>query len=407
MKAQIAFTFDINALQRLRYIQLCLNDKPPYKISFANPAYPSVQTFHRNYSANGYPFPLIALLHATAVKKLGYPVNAPRLLKKSMLVTGALYLALNPRHRDLEMREIMGDFASGFSHDIGVGLTLLITSEMFNICIDEFNPVKVRGQKALDYATLLPNNAGLLQVEAKGVTSDGSRSQARRDIVKKKQASGNTVQLQSETTLTHSQVIKLGIIVQAAQRKRSSPTNSSKRTHSQGLIEIIDPEPNSQISQLSENYFKAGKYWHYAGVALFSGLPQIAKEFALRAEALIAGSHRRPQLLNYHFDKRMIWSYRDRTLVGIRWQPSDLPMGNDDVWFYQAADQLTLEKILSYDVFPETYSYHPDTQRAIQDNIAESLLPDGSYFGIGMRNQGGLELLSPDTDSGPQQHLLW
>ncbi|GCE09145.1 hypothetical protein [Dictyobacter aurantiacus] len=396
---QVTFTFNTDALQRSRHIQIGLGKKAPYNIP-PDPIYNPVHSFHNRYAtpAPGYPFSLVTLLHATAVKKLGYPGSISRFIKRSLLITGGLYLALNPRHPDLEIRKIMGDFASGFSHDFGVGLTLLAISDMFNINFDNLNPIRVQGTKALDYATLLPNNQGLLQIEAKGVTSNESRNNARRSIYAKKQSSQNTVVLESGKTLTHTQVIKLGIIVQAACQSKTPSVNSKKKGQTQirrGLIEIIDPTPNENLSNLPNEYFTASKYYHYAGIALFSGLSQIAEEFVLRAQSLIKGIHRDFELQNFRFDERMLWQRQNRTLVGVRWQPSDIPLGANDVWFYQAADQDILQQILRYGEFPETHAYHPEISSIDQGNLAESMLPDGSYFGIGTYQSKGLTFESP------------
>lgn len=406
---QIAFTFNSQALQRLRYIQVMSNKSSRYAIP-SDPSYEKVQLFLQRHTISGFPFMLISLLHATAVKKLAYPVNTLRFLKRSLLVTGGLYLALNPRHKDLEIRGIIGDFASGFSHDFGVGLTLLATSEMFDISIDEINPILLlQNQPVLDYAALLPNNQGLLQVEAKGVTSNESRSSARSDIFKKKQKSSNTVVLQSGDILSSEQLIKIGVIVQAACRKQVAPSLKKKKRSkrpAQSVLEIIDPEPDDNLKQSSMEHFIAGKYWHYAGIALFAGLPQIAEEFAQRANALSEGRQRQPLLTDYHFDENTIFYHRGRRLVGVQWQPSNLPIGNEDVWFYQAADLDNLQTLLLENRFPQTSPYHAE-QTTIREEIAESLFSDGSYFGIGLHRQGGLHSLITDDDVDPEQQSLW
>jgi hypothetical protein len=402
---QITFTFDSKALQRLRYIQVTSNTKPRYAIP-PDPIYSDVHLFLQTFSASGFPFQLIALLHASAVKKLAYPASIPRFLRRTMLVSGALYLALNPRHNDLEIREIMGDFASGFSHDFGVGLTLLTASGIFDIPLDEFAPIDHQGQPALDYAAFLPNSQNLLQLEAKGVTSDESRSQARNGIYKKKQSAGNTVMLQTGPMLSSQQVLKLGIIVQAAYKKRQtapSPRKKAPKHRTRGLLEIIDPPPDDSLRHLTKEQMLAGKYWHYAGIALFAGLPQVAEEFAQRAIALLKGRERGPRLLNYQFAHDMIAPWRGRQLIGIRWQLSDLPLGKEDVWFYQAADLSVLQTLLQTDRFPQTYAYHPDAQAATRENIAESFFSDGSYFGIGLRQLEGLQTV----DEEPQQQSFW
>ncbi len=235
---------------------------------------------------------------------------------------------------------------------------------MFDLPLDDLNPIEVGKQKTLDYAALLLNAPVILQVEAKGVTSDDSRSSARQSIVQKKRASGNTVILRGGQTLTNQQAIKIGIIVQASCRKRNGAASRTRRTSAQpgrGLIEIIDPEPDEQARTVSKEAILAGKYWHFTGVALFAGLHDVAVEFAQRAIALTQGQKRIFSLRHFDVPPQEIFHLRGRDFVGVQWQPSARPQSNQDVWFYQAVDITILQQLLAEERFPQTHSYHlPD-----------------------------------------------
>ncbi|HEU5384107.1 MAG TPA: hypothetical protein VFV38_52600 [Ktedonobacteraceae bacterium] len=107
----------------------------------------------------------------------------------------------------------------------------------------------------------------------------------------------------------------------------------------------------------------------------------------------------------HHFDvpPQEIFHHRGRDFVGVQWQPSARSQSNRDVWFYQAADIAILQQLLAEEHFPQTHLYHlPDTT-AIPANVAESLFPDGSYFGIGLQQQSRLRMLA-SKDEG---HHAW
>jgi hypothetical protein len=301
-----------------------------------------------------------------------------------------LYLALNLRHPALEIREQLGDFAAGFSHEFGVGCTVLLASPLFGVPPDSLNPIRViPRKKALDFAALRPDGQGLLLMEAKGVTSDQSRTAARQSIYGKKQDSGNTAVLVDGRTLTSTQVTKIGIIVQAACKKSNPALPSSSR----GLIEIIDPPLDQDPIKVTDTDIIAGKYWHFAGVALFAGLNNVAEEFAQRAIALAAGRKRAIRLQHYHLQPDREFHVEGHSLVGVQWQPSDVPQGNQDVWFYQAANWEYLSKILAHEDFPLTVPYSPLDTVSDRDDLVENVFSDGSYFGIGLHAQTGLQTL--------------
>ncbi len=400
---QITYSFDSYELRRQRHIQVTQPPRSPRYARYAIPQdtlYDPVRAFFQQCKlAGGFPFRLLPLLHETAIKKLGRPTSIQRFRERSLLISGGLYLALNLRHPDLEIREQLGDFAAGFSHEFGVGCTVLVASALFDIPPDALNPIAVdRRKKALDFAVLRPDKRGLLLIEAKGVTSNPSRSTARRSIYGKKQDSGNTVVLADGRTLTSTQVTKIGVIVQAACKKSNRASqNSSIQQLSQspdrGLIEIIDPEPDKDAMKLTDTDITAGKYWHFAGVALFAGLNEVAEEFAQRAIALAAGRHRTIRLQNYHLKPDREFRVEGHSLIGVQWQPSDIPQGNQDVWFYQAADWEYLHKILAYEDFPPTVPYHPSDTFPDRDDLVENMFSDGSYFGIGLHSQTELQVL--------------
>jgi hypothetical protein len=388
---QITYTFNGYELRRQRCIQI---SQLPRSSRYAIPQdslYDPVRTFFQKYGpTGGFSFRLLALLQATAIKKLALPTtNIRRFRERSLLITGGLYLALNLRHPDLEIREQLGDFAAGFSHEFGVGCTALLASPLFNVPPDALNPIRVDPRKkALDFAALRPDGRGLLLMEAKGVTSKQSRSTARQSIYGKKQDSGNTAVLVDGRTLTSTQVTKIGVIVQAA-CKRSNPALPPS---TRGLIEIIDPELDQDPIKVTDTDIIAGKYWHFAGIALLAGLNNVAEEFAQRAIALTAGRQRAIQLQHYDLKPDREFRVEGHSLVGVQWQPSDVPQGSQDVWFYQAADWEYLSKILANEDFPHTVPYSPDSF-SDRDDLVENMFSDGSYFGVGLHSQTGLQKL--------------
>ncbi|GAC1348725.1 MAG: hypothetical protein NVSMB27_17680 [Ktedonobacteraceae bacterium] len=84
-----------------------------------------------------------------------------------------------------------------------------------------------------------------------------------------------------------------------------------------------------------------------------------------------------------------------RNLVGIQWRPSDQAELADDVWFYQAADRDIIRELIVNDVFPDTQPYHDDQPLSRNNEYIESILPDGSYFGIGTTGRNALRTLNP------------
>lgn len=130
---QITYTFNGYELRRQRCIQISqLFRSSRYAIP-QDPLYDPVRTFFQQYGpTGGFPFRLLALLQATAIKKLALPTtNIRRFRERSLLITGGLYLALNLRHPDLEIREQLGDFAAGFSK--ACSSRFLLSTEVYTL----------------------------------------------------------------------------------------------------------------------------------------------------------------------------------------------------------------------------------------------------------------------------------
>jgi len=82
-------------------------------------------------------------------------------------------------------------------------------------------------------------------------------------------------------------------------------------------------------------------------------------------------------------------------VIGIQWQPSDQAGLPDDVWFYQAIDREVLQDLVVNDVMPHTAPFYDDQTLLSTAESIDSLLPDGSYFGIGVSPQSALRTLNP------------
>lgn len=155
---QITYLFHGYELRRQRHIQISQLPKTSRYAIPPDPLYNPVQAFFQRYKpAGGVPFRLLPLLHATAIKKLAFPASIQRFRGRSLLLTGGLYLVLNLRQPDPEIREQLGDFAAGFSHEFSVGCTVLVASALFGVPPDDLNPIRVgRRKKALNFAALRP-----------------------------------------------------------------------------------------------------------------------------------------------------------------------------------------------------------------------------------------------------------
>lgn len=238
-------------------------------------------------------------------------------------------------------------------------------------------------------------------MEAKGVTSSASGNKARRDIYRKKHPGQQSSQPNPISTPS-TQTAMLGMIVQAVRRDRVSVGDTARKRAKepdQATLEIIDPVGGYEDLAKREVYQKVGQYWHYAGSAIFAGLYDVARELIARAEALLQGRTRKPALRHLRFRERAALPIAHRNVIGIQWRPSDRAELTDDVWFYQAIDREVIRTILVDDVFPEVEPYHYDSPDALHkaSDYAESLFPDGSYFGMGTTRRESLRTLYPDA----------
>ncbi|GAC1348723.1 MAG: hypothetical protein NVSMB27_17670 [Ktedonobacteraceae bacterium] len=296
---RVSYTFDYQELHRPRFLYVVQNTDPIYAIK-SDPIYQPVREFFITYQ-KGYPFRLKNLLHVTAIKMFEHSINPQRLNRLgSLFATAGLYLALDSKHPDLAIHEHFGDFTAGFSHQFGVGLTALAMSHIFGIPYDQMNRIRVQGRPVLDYEANIPTG-GILQIEAKGVTRSDGRGSARKSICKKKVTERQRLQQQTPN-ISVTQSAMIGIIIQAA---RAGQTNmaSSRRSADQGLIEIVDPDFGGSDAVLSEESLLTGMYRHYAAVALFAGLYNVAAELLERANALKTGRARVHQGRNIRFDE--------------------------------------------------------------------------------------------------------
>lgn len=403
---RITFTMESRALLRQRYIRVLECRKAP--VSSAS-IYNPVRDFLITHTAQGYPFNLISLLHAASVQLFTTPYTTRQLLRRTLFASGGLYLALDIRHQDLAIRSTFSDFTAGFSHQFGVALTLMSMSDAFGISWDQLKPIRREKVPTMDFEAPLHQGAGKLQLEAKGTTSFASTGSARGSITRKKNPVNPTNQGTAGTP-----VAAIGIIVQAACMETSSSLSSRRTTQrsQNALLEIIDPEPDGNQTALDERGIKAGQYWHYAGVALFAGFPKLAVEFATRARELAYGRSIAHRLHDLDFGRDTILSLPQGEVVGVQWRPSDLAELDDDVWFYQAANPEALRQITAQDDFPLIKPYRFDRQQpqpfSGMTEIASSILPDRSFFGIGVGRLDRLRRVDPrEEQNGTWQMPLW
>ena len=314
------------------------------------------------------------MLHAAGVKVLLWRSTTPR--QQTLFATGGLYLALDQSHPDLAIRSTFGDFTAGFSHQFGVALAVMCISEVYGIPWDELTPIPVNGKKTLDYEAEIPGSAGRLQLEAKGASSKNSWSTARSNAYRKKLV--NPDNLTSPKRIPPEPTAMIGVITVAVR----SPSE-------RGVIEIIDPDLESDPAAYQRDNQIAGRYLHYAAVARFAGLYQVAAEFAQRAEALIRGQYHFGAR-SVHFREDAVCSLFDRQIVGVQWRLSDTATSGDDVWFFHGVDAERIAMIVEGHEFPPTEPYHRHRFSVVNEHSVEGLLPDGSYFGIGIGPRDGL-----------------
>ena len=378
--SRISFDVDLSSLCRNRIISL-RQGKKQYAIP-TEPVYQDLLQF-LNLNKQGYRFSLIDLLHVAGIKMLGLPSVTKR--KVTLFATGGLYLTLDHNHPDLAIRKTFGDFTSGFSHLFGVAIAVMLASEAYSIPWDCLNPIPVNKKRTLDYQVELPNNSGWLQLEAKGVTSETSLSNAKQSTYRKKII--NPRKLQSRKKQFADPTAMVGVITQAA-RKPSE----------RGVIEVVDPEYDPEPRTRLPNNQRAGMFLHYAGIARFAGLPNVADELSQRANALIKGQdyliHRR----RFEFNQRGLTEIQGLEVIGVQWRIYNSIADESNLWFYHAMDLKRLSLLLGKNEFLPTRPYHRNEVNK-GNRLIESFLPDGSYFGIGLEPQEGLEIINQqETD---------
>jgi len=378
MPMQISFVLDAHALGRRRCLDVRLGRKrysiPPY------PEYQPALNFQNRHRAAGYPFTMLDLLHCAAVKMLVLPRATSR--NVTLFATGGLYLALDQTHEDLAIHTTFGDFTAGFSHQFGVALAIMSMSEAYSIPWDQLTPIPVRGKRALDYEAQIPNGLGWLRLEAKGVTSSASMSSARNTAYRKKLTDPKTITSAKQTFSEPTAM--LGVITRAA-----------RSAHEKGLVEIIDPDFEIDPRSRHRDNQIAGRYLHYAGVARFAGLGAIADEFSIRAKALVDRQSyglRRKQELRFR-DDSVFWG-ADRRLLGLQWRLGQSRDWEADVWFYHGVDLERIRTLVEENDFHPTRPFYRSIESAEEASFArkdfiENLLPDGSYFGLGLGPRDG------------------
>lgn len=385
--SRISFDVDLSSLCRNRTISL-RQGKRQYAIP-PEPVYQDLLQFLKQ-NKQGYRFSLIDLLHVAGIKMLGLPSVTKR--KVTLFATGGLFLTLDHSHPDLAIRKTFGDFTSGFSHLFGVAIAVMLASDAYSIPWDNLNPIPVAKKRTLDYQVELPNNCGWLQLEAKGVTSETSLSNAKQSTYRKKII--NPINPQSRKKQFAAPTAMVGVITQAA-----------RKTSERGVIEVIDPEYDPEPRARLSNNQLAGKFLHYVGNARFAGLPNVADELTQRANALINGQdyliHRR----KLEFSERGKTEIQGQEVIGVQWRIYNSIADESNLWFYHAMDLKRLTLLLSENMFLPTRPYHRNEVNE-GSRLIESFLPDGSYFGIGLEPQEGLEIVDQQETDLDQLQLI-
>lgn len=366
---ELRIPLDCEAMWRVRCIRLKEGEPRLPRDPVYQPAVNFVRRYETQYQRKGYPFALIALIHAAGQRML-QPLEPAPSDEQAVFAAGGLCLAIDDQHPDLAFRAMFGDFASGFTHQLGVGMACLALSEAYNVPWDALTPIIAGSkQKTLDYKAELPRYAGQLLMEAKGTSADSG--EARRDIKKKKKAASPR---DPATAM-------IGVITRMARRPKDLAE-----------LEIIDPDLDDESGTANEEQRQAAaRYWHYARAAMFAGQRSAASEMASRGRAVLRGQSRPDARLAIPPQASILRRMRHE-LVGIRWR---LDNNADDraLWFYQAIDVERLRSIIEVGPPFETRAYNDDWRPvaiAGTDSFAESLLPDGSYFAIGVGEPIGL-----------------
>lgn len=367
----LSFSLAKASLTRKRYLVL---REGPIQIPPISSVYKPVRDFLLNYKTTGYPFRMKQLLHVAGVQLLGEVSTASR--ARTLFATGGLFLALDQNHTDLCFTKTFGDFTSGFSHQFGVALALMSMSTAFNIPWDLLNQIPVKGKKVLDYQG--PTLQGWLKLEAKGISTE-SWSKTRQNAYSKKLTNPkDPTSPRSQFSLPTALV---AVIVQASRL----PTQK-------GVMEIIDPDFEEEPETYNDSNQIAGRYLHYMRVAKFAGLIAIANEFRRRANSLI-NKKDRPNKRKVIFNDKALTEINGREYAGVQWRVGDLNPSGEGIWFYHGVEKDRISHILQHEEFLLTRPFHlADSQNRLSDidGPIESILPNGSYFGIGLSPLQGL-----------------
>lgn len=375
-------------MKRIRSLPLRTNTnprRPEFDIP-ADPIYDPLRNF-LNAQSGQYHFTLIELLHAASVKMMGW--RKRRAQNVMLFATGGLYLALNKSHANLAFTRMYGDFTSSFSHSFGDALAVMILSQAYGCDYHKMVPIPVKGKREMDYQIALPNG-GVLRLEAKGITSQQGLSGARTSAYSKK-ILNPTIPASGKRTYSRP-TASVATITKAA--RPDNPTS---------FIEIIDPPFDVHDEALRHVNQLAGQYLHYAAIAHFAGLYPIADEFYERAASLI--SNQEPA----HFTRRKtefllnnsFITVNGRRIVGIHWPLGDQAPNSKRVWLYQGVDVEFIRRLLQEGEIgnSEPYSALKSVLHSEPETTAESILPDGSYFGIGVgQHPKGLTPIDQDTN---------
>jgi hypothetical protein len=243
-------------------------------------------------------------------------------------------------------------------------------SEAFGIFWDRLVPIPVKGKRVLDYVAEFPNDGRWLRLEAKGATSISSRSSARYNAYRKKLENPKTVK--SAKRQFPEPTAMIGVITQAARGINDS-----------GVLEIIDPEYETNLAARQRDNQIAGRYFHYAGVARFAGLHNVAARFAHRADALVEKQSRCRLTGDIRINDYAVFERFEHHFIGVQWCFGESEEPQRDIWFYHGAELNRIRTIITQNEFPPTTPYRRRIF-AEDEMMTESLLPDGSYFGIGV-----------------------
>lgn len=393
----LSFFLDPHELNRWRTLNLHNTTR---RIPIPNePRYQPVRNFVNDIETNGgYRFRLFDLLHATGFQMFMQSLNwtsASTPIELPFLAAGGLYLALELSHNDLCLRSHLGDFLSGFSHQVGVGMTMMVASQSYGIPWDRLVPVRPTSRrKTLDFSAALPDGTQLY-VEAKGTTSDSSRYQMKR--------SGEQKKVETRELLSPAEQMRTAMLVII--------TQVAKESSRRGSLTIVDPPFDIPEDAYSERNLEAGRYLHYAAAANFAGLPAVAQELVDRARALRNREGRPLSFRRLEVRNGTSFTQMGTQLIGCQWQLGDELPGQRSLWLYHGVEQQRLQAVVAGSQDIQTLSfpvYSPDTQYSPYWSSIErgrnkvrlfNLHTSGSFFGIGTDPLPGVTIIDPRAEN--------